>query len=231
MAGEVTSPKRAPMAAGQRYDRLVAVEFVDRNQHRNARWRFKCDCGGTAVILANSVRRGITKSCGCLLAETAAAKGHASVVHGMSDTQIYFVWHGMINRCCNPKDKHYRDYGGRGIKVCVRWREFANFYADVGARPSPAHQLDRIDNDGNYEPGNVRWGTPKEQSRNRRSNRTIIVDGQAMTLAEASEKAGLGYATVRLRLNKGWTVEQALSTPVGVTPAGLAKPGPARDAP
>lgn len=116
----------------------------------------------------------------------------------------------MLHRCLNPKHVSYKRYGGRGIKVCARWRSFENFLTDVGDRPSAKHQIDRKDNDGNYEPGNWRWVLPVAQARNTCTNRWVTVLGQRMVLAAAAEQFGIPYWTVHARLRRGWTEEQAL---------------------
>jgi hypothetical protein len=119
----------------------------------------------------------------------------------------------MLTRCRNPRFKDFHLYGGRGIAVCERWLTFANFYADMGTRPSPKHSLDRYpDRDGNYEPGNVRWTTAKEQARNTSRNRRIVCDGQQKTLTEWSESTGLKREIIADRLNRGWPIRLALTT-------------------
>ncbi len=125
----------------------------------------------------------------------------------------YYSWVQMKTRCLNPRDKAYARYGGRGIKVCARWQKsYVDFVADVGRRPTPEHSLDRIDNNGNYEPGNCRWATSKEQCRNRRSNIVLEFNGQKRTIAEWAEFTGLSRECIWHRLNKhGWTVEQTLT--------------------
>ena len=125
------------------------------------------------------------------------------------------VWRNMIRRCTNQKAAAYADYGGRGITVCDRWlASFENFLADMGRKPSPDLEIERIDNDGGYDPGNCRWATRKENSRNRRSNRMITLDGQTKALAAWCEESGLPRDTVRKRLEAGWEPQLALSTPV-----------------
>jgi len=120
----------------------------------------------------------------------------------------------MIQRCTNSNRDDYKHYGGRGIKVCERWRKsFAAFLADMGERPGPDYSLDRKENDGNYEPDNVRWATQAKQGRNRRSNKMVLYGGRRMPLVEACEIAGIKYDNVRTRLRLGWTVERAL-TPI-----------------
>lgn len=124
----------------------------------------------------------------------------------------YRMWYKMIERCHNPNNRSYRLYGARGISVCPRWRErVRNWYEDMWPRPSGAHSMDRIDNDGNYEPGNVRWATTKEQNRNKRTNRRIEFNGDALILAEWAEKLGLNEDTLKWRLKHGWDLERALT--------------------
>lgn len=124
----------------------------------------------------------------------------------------------MINRCRNARSPYYHLYGGRGIKVCERWKGkngFLNFLQDMGRRPSPKHSIDRIDNNGNYEPGNCRWATRIEQNRNRRDNRLVTFNGQTKCIAEWCDETGLPEKSVRARLwLLGWSVEDALTTPI-----------------
>lgn len=125
------------------------------------------------------------------------------------------IWHAMIARCHNPDNKGYRRYGGRGITVCPQWREsYDVFLADVGPRPSPEHSIDRIEVNGNYEPGNVRWATMEEQSRNRTDNRYLTAFGKTQCMADWADELGLSRATLKDRLGRlGWSVEAALSRP------------------
>lgn len=125
------------------------------------------------------------------------------------------VWTSMRNRCTSPLSPAWKNYGGRGIKVCDRWlRSFEDFLADMGRRPGRGYEIDRIDNDGDYEPGNCRWASQKENSRNRRSARIVEFRGRRMCLSEACELVGMPYSTVLSRLSGGWTVAVALATPV-----------------
>lgn len=131
--------------------------------------------------------------------------------HGMGNLPEYSVWKGMKKRCSSPKYAGYSDYGGRGIKYCKEWGRFSQFYTDMGPRPSKYHQLDRIDNDGNYEPDNCRWVLPIVNSNNKRTNRLITINSRVMTLAEWCRELRLPYGKVNDRLNKlGWTVTKAL---------------------
>lgn len=125
----------------------------------------------------------------------------------------HWIWADMRQRCNNPKDCAYGDYGGRGIKVCSRWRIFENFLADMGTRPTSRHTLDRKDNDGPYSPENCRWSTRKEQANNRRSSRRITWGTETKTLAEWSDQLGLTRHAIEWRLASGWSINAALSTP------------------
>lgn len=139
-------------------------------------WLCRCDCGVEKEFQVAHVRTGNSKSCGCMRLQLMR---EGNTIHGMSRTIEYSIWGGMIDRCYNPNSGNYRHWGDRGIVVCDRWRDsFEAFLEDMGKRPSPTHSIDRINNDGNYEPGNVRWATPSEQARNTRSSKTknIIVE-------------------------------------------------------
>jgi len=132
-------------------------------------------------------------------------------VHGMTRCPSWRSWAAMLYRCQDPNNGYY---GGRGIAVCDRWREsFENFYADMGDKPEGL-SLDRIDNDGNYEPGNCRWATRTEQCNNQRSNRMLVLDGRSQTLAEWSKELGVNVSAIRRRLIRGWSIKDALTTPV-----------------
>ncbi len=123
----------------------------------------------------------------------------------------YNCWVTMRQRCNNPNDKKYPIYGARGIRVCERWNSFENFLADLGARPTPGHSLDRFpDNNGNYEPGNVRWALMTQQANNRSTNRYVVADGVKMTISQAALFSGVDKRTIATRLNAGWTDEEAL---------------------
>jgi len=171
----------------------------------------KCECGTEKLIRSQQVREGRSLSCGCLRKERLQ---EANVKHGMSHTPAHNRWMGMVQRCTDPHHHAYKDYGGRGIKVCERWLTFENFYADMGDPPQPGMSLDRYpDNDGNYEPGNVRWATKKEQANNRRSSKLLTYNGETRTQAEWEDVHGLRRGQLWERLDRGWELGRALTTP------------------
>ncbi len=124
----------------------------------------------------------------------------------------YKVWEGMIQRCTNPKAYRFDAYGGRGITVCERWRDFGNFLADMGSRPGRKHRIERKNNSGNYEPSNCCWATQKRQMRNTRANHLVTFRGETLCVIEWAERLGINYNTLRKRLRK-WSVDRALTTP------------------
>ena len=133
--------------------------------------------------------------------------------HGLTRTPAYYSWVAMKDRCLRPANPAYRHYGGRGIAVCERWLQFEGFFADMGARPAGT-TLDRINNNGNYEPGNCRWATDLEQARNTRVNRLVEFHGRATPVSVVAEAVGMGVSTLRERLRRGWSVEDAIAKPV-----------------
>lgn len=166
-------PKKISLE-GLRFGRLVVLSEAETKGGHSA-WICLCDCGvKTLPIRSDALRNGLTKSCGCLLREAVRKNGENNRTHGMSHEKLHGVWAGMKARCNNPNTKYYEHYGGRGIKVCTEWeRNFQSFYDHVSILPHCGEQgysLDRIDNNGDYKPGNVRWATAMEQQNNKRTN-------------------------------------------------------------
>lgn len=189
---------------GMSFGELVVLDVMpDRCPHGNRKWLCQCSCGKTTIVIGGSLTSGNTKSC-----------GHLSVLHGGANDREFEIWGGIQQRCHNPKHPKYPTYGARGIKVCERWRQsYLAFLEDMGRRPFDGAQIDRIDNDGDYAPGNCRWVTAKQNARNRRSSRMITHDGETLTLAEWSERLGLSPSSIIDRIKNGWTESQAVSTP------------------
>lgn len=152
--------------SGQRFGRLTVLSLAGQAKDGRFRWLCRCDCGTYTIVRGPKLRSGRTQSCGCLKLDRKGTK-NPNFKHGLSFSPEWHSWDSMIQRCENLKHTSYKNYGARGIKVCDRWHSFENFVSDMGRRPS-GHTLDRINNDGNYEPGNVKWSTPKEQAGNRR---------------------------------------------------------------
>lgn len=198
-----------PVQVGDRFGRLAVVGTADKSKWGYPRWILRCDCGKEVQVIQNDLRSGRTKSCGCLKSEAARRNGKNTATHGMRGNPGYKMWSDMLCRCYKENNIGYRNYGGRGIMVCSQWRDDpAAFIAYMGPRP-PGHSIDRIDVNGNYEPGNVRWATRKEQNRNTRANRIVSFRGRAMSLAEACELVNINYYTVFGRLRRGWTEAEA----------------------
>lgn len=194
---------------GTRFGKLVVLGYVGQSEDHNAKWACLCDCGKTHIVARSGLIHSKTKSCGC----TAVEK---HIVHGYYGTLTYSSWSSMRTRCENPKHVAFWKYGGSGITVCDRWLDFRNFLADMGERPAREYSIDRWpDNRGNYEPGNCRWATKKQQSNNREDNVLLEFQGEIKTVSEwARESNFTGVSTLRERLKRGWSVEEAMTIPV-----------------
>ena len=207
----------AKQYTGQRFGRLVVTGRTKPGygSGQKSMWLCQCDCGGKILVPTDRLSLGQTKSCGCLLKDSARQLGKSNVTHGMTNASEFRIWAGMINRCENINDPSYYRYGGRGIKVCERWRNsFEDFYADMGPRPTEGHSIDRKDNDGNYEPDNCRWATRREQMNNRSVNVRYEFQGKSLTLAEIARILGVSVATLRSRISRGMRPEVAFRLPI-----------------
>lgn len=197
--------------SGLRFGRLLVTARSGTASDGCVKWLCFCDCGKQKVVRGASLVHAGTKSCGCLQVESVLKM---SVRHGHlaneRRTPEYSTWRAMLRRCKDKALINYANYGGRGITVCDKWLEFPAFLADVGHRPEGT-SLDRIDSNGNYEPGNVRWATQKQQCRNTRINRLLTHNGKTMCVAEWAEQIGISENTIRGRLFRGASDEVALT--------------------
>lgn len=170
-------------------------------------WRCLCECGNVCIVRGASLVQKNTQSCGCLSIYLSRLR---NLKHGMTKTRTYKVWCDMRERCRNASRDDWKNYGGRGIQVCTQWNEsFEAFFADMG-ECLPGTQLDRIDNEGNYEPGNCRWATREVQANNRRTNRLLTVAGRTQTLTEWGHEIGVAPDTIAMRIKRGWDIERAV---------------------
>lgn len=205
-------PTRAKNITNQRFGRLVALGPITKAKSVN--WLCQCDCGNTAIVRADHLTGNSIQSCGCLRLERVVA---ASIQHGMFGTKIYSTWSRIVQRCTNPNNARYPDYGGRDIKICADWQEsFEAFHLYVARLPhfsEKGYTIDRINNNGDYEPGNVRWATSTEQHRNTRKNRLLTFNAKTQCFSAWEEELGLRKGQIWERLHRGWSVEKTLTTP------------------
>lgn len=194
---------------GLKFGRLTVVKFIGKHTG-NFFWECLCSCGKSTTVRSSSLKRGKVVSCGCYGAQRVI---EAKTKHGLAGTREYVAWASIIHRCTNQNAKGWKDYGGRGITICDRWRSFTNFIADVGMGAFAGCTIERIDNNGSYEPGNVRWATRKEQARNRRSNRHLTFKGRTKPIAAWADEVGVSAKVIYLRLFYGWSTERALTQP------------------
>ncbi len=190
--------------AGQRYGRLTVLRRAP-NKGKDTAWLCRCDCGTEIDVRAHGLRSANTQSCGCLRQELKTS-------HGMARSPEYRAWQDLNQRCSNPKCQRWDRYGGRGIEC--RFTGFEQFLAEIGPRPSPRHSVDRIDNEGHYEPGNVQWALSKPQQRNLSTNHLLTFDGRTQCVSAWAEERGMGRDALWGRLRRGWSVERALAEPV-----------------
>ncbi len=197
---------------GKRFGRWLVLEHAGHDKHGAHCWFCLCDCGNDRVIQGSQLRTGHSKSCGCLKNEMTSKR---SATHKKCHLSEYSAYVNMHTRCYNTASPVYKNYGARGIYVCERWkRNFVAFYEDMGRKPSPDMTLDRIDNDGPYSRDNCKWRSRKQQNRNTRQNRLITFRGDTRCVAEWLEAYDINRKTLMSRLERGWSVEDALTRPV-----------------
>lgn len=207
--------------SGKVFGRLTVVK-EGHSTSVGTSWLCLCFCGKEHTVRGANLISGSVTSCGCY-AKEALARGrekalktvitHGAFINGANPAS-YSSWHAMMHRCYDPKNYKFHNHGGRGITVCERWKDYLNFKEDMG-EPTEGLSLERIDNDGNYEPSNCKWATRKEQGRNKRNNRLLTYKGETKCMAEWCEIFNINFSTLdsRLRYSK-WSVEKALTTPV-----------------
>lgn len=188
---------------GQIFGWVTAISIVGRDTQRGATWLCRCKCGKQIIRARRQLLSGKTVSCGCFFARKRGGK---------RDSPCYQTWRSMLQRCRDKNSRSWPHYGGRGIKVCDAWKDFRVFERDMGPRP-PGMSIDRIDNDGNYEPGNCRWATISEQTRNYRRNVQLTCHGRTQCVTDWAEELGIDAHLIYGRLEDGWPAEAALRLP------------------
>lgn len=202
--------------SGRRFGRLVTLRQSPERvgSKRCICWVCACDCGKEVVVRGYSLRDGNTKSCGCLFTEAVTTHGQTL---GRKGTATYRSWDHMVQRCTNQNNTQFADYGGRGISVAAKWLSFEVFVADMGERPA-GMTLDRINVNGNYEPGNCRWATRRQQANNTRRNTMITYGGRTMSIADWARSKSLSRPCLEGRLKRKWPIDKALTTPMIARP-------------
>lgn len=202
---------------GKQFGRLTVVSRAENDKRGNARWLCRCDCGNYSVVMGKHLRCGHTESCGCSHQEV--AQKNLTILNaktdGRSKTRLYRIWVGMLRRCTYEKQDSFPNYGARGIVVCPEWSKFEAFAAwafESGYQDSLS--IDRIDVNGGYYPSNCKWSTAKEQQRNTRYNRNIGFQGKIQSLSAWAEELEINVRTLWGRLNRGWSIERALTEPI-----------------
>lgn len=202
--------KKLPKAdlTGRVFGRLTVISYQP-----STRWVCRCECGNITVAMTSTLNNGLKRSCGCLVIDTLRknATKHGGASGRKSPT--WKTWYEMIRRCRSKTRKCYKHYGGRGIKVCDRWKDYGNFKDDMGEKPI-GMTLGRIDNNGDYEPTNCRWETIDEQSNNKRTSRFLEIDGERRTISQWARAYGLDPQVAFSRLQQGWDTMRAVTTPL-----------------
>jgi len=201
------TPKRNLL--GMHFGSWTVIGEAEPYANRSTRWLCRCDCGATSIVGSYELRNGGSVRCRACKWLLFSGPGATNYSHGMSKTGPYCAWAGMRDRCENQNNSSYRIYGGRGITVCSRWGIFEAFWRDMGPSYSPDLELDRIDNDGPYEPHNCRWTTRIRQCRNRRNTLYVDFQGGRRIFMDLCEELGLAPKVIRGRLRRGWSTDRA----------------------
>jgi hypothetical protein len=198
------------ISCGDRFGRLTVIRFIP------GRVVVRCECGAETRVVRGNLINGFTTSCGCWIREVTSRRStvHGHTAHGKV-SPTHKSWSAMLDRCTLESHPAWPRYGRAGIRVCDRWFGFTAFLEDMGERPSLNHSIDRIDNNGNYEPGNCRWATHKEQSRNSRRARMLEIDGQLKPLTEWAGISGVNPVTIHGRMKRGWEAKESVFAPLG----------------
>jgi hypothetical protein len=208
--------ERKVIGVGDRFTRLTFTGERRRRRSPSGCSRtelaLKCDCGAAVFATSADLHHGKVKSCGCLRSD----RRKAMAAGKLSRTATYNSWSMMKDRCLNKNNQNWDRYGGRGVKIADRWMNYRNFLADMGERPK-GMTIERVNNDGHYEPGNCRWATRLDQGRNRSTCRRITYNGRTLSLTEWAEAIGVNPRTLKSRLRIGWSVERAFAAPVSDT--------------
>jgi len=199
---------------GQKFGRLTVIEYSHTDKGY-ARWKCECECGNTPIVRAKNLRSGCATSCGCYNKEV-NKKNPPAKKHGLYKIKIYSIWNMIKSRCYNKNNKRYKDWGGRGITMCEEWRnDFVAFKEwALSNGYSDDLTIDRIDNNGNYEPENCRWATYTEQANNTSANHCLSYNGKTQSIALWSREVGLTERTLAKRIRRGWSIEEALTKPI-----------------
>lgn len=204
-----TRNKRKLVHVGEVYGKWTVIEAATPGSQRSRRWMCRCNCGRESVVAQHGLRRKTSTQCRWCSAKQNATT-HGCSRHGPYRHE-YFAWRGMITRCTLPTHPDFHNYGGRGISVCDHWKDFANFLADMGPRPTSRHSIDRYpNNDGNYEPSNVRWATRKEQAINTRRTKMVMWNGKLLCMLDLSRATGIPRTSLYRLLNRGMSVDDAI---------------------
>lgn len=209
---------KPPPEKGTRFGRLTVIEeaerYVSSKGHTKRQMRCVCDCGSTSTFWLSSLKRGNTRSCGCLHKEMVSAR-FTKKVEGVPSSQhpLKTTWQGMMQRVYDRNAINYYHYGARGIKVCKRWHSFDFFVADMGPKPSEKDTLDREDTNGDYCPSNCRWVDRTTQNNNARSNTLLTFEGVTLTVTQWARRVGLRASCIRSRIRYGWSVDRILTEP------------------